>query len=270
MKILIIILGIVGGLGLLVWLGLSVKPGPLPAFAGENGEMRLVPLPEDLPDPVLRFYQEIYGDDIPLIHSAVISGKARLRVNGLPFLGRFRFTHQAGEGYRHYIEATIFGLPLMKVSETYLDGVSRMEMPFGVSEGEPKVNQGANLALWAEGMWYPAFFVTDPDAHWEIRDKTSAILLVPFEGNEERFIVHFDPDSGLLESMESMRYKGAESQQKTRWIVQALEWGTVDGYLIPKIGAVTWADEGSPWAVFTVENLVINYDVSGYIRAEGP
>ena len=39
---------------------------------------------------------------------------------GIAFPARFRFIHEAGRGYRHYIEATVFGLPLMKVNERYL------------------------------------------------------------------------------------------------------------------------------------------------------
>ena len=35
---------------------------------------------------------------------------------------RWRFTYQAGEGSRHYIEATVFGQPVMKVNEYYLTG----------------------------------------------------------------------------------------------------------------------------------------------------
>lgn len=193
-----------------------------------------------------------------------------MRVNGLTFPGRFRFTHRTGDDYRHYIEATIFGMPLMKVNERYLDGVSRMELPFGVTEGEPKVNQAANLALWAEAIWFPAILVTDPDARWQARDENSAILLVPFEDDVEQFIIHFDPETGLLASMQSDRYKAADSQQKTLWVNQALVWDEVDGYRIPVTGAVTWADEGTPWAVFTVEDLVINSDIDDYIRAVGP
>jgi len=33
---------------------------------------------------------------------------------------------------------------------------------------------------------------------------------------------------------------------------------------------VTWEDEGTPWLVSRVEDVVFNSDVSDYIRQEGP
>ena len=51
-----------------------------------------------------------------------------------------------------YIEATIFGYPVMKVNEWYLDSKARMELPVGVIENEPKIDMAANLALWGESV----------------------------------------------------------------------------------------------------------------------
>jgi hypothetical protein len=39
------------------------------------------------------------------------------------------------------------------------------------------------------------------------------------------------------------------------------ERGKVGGYLTATVGAVTWLDEATPWAVFTVEDVVYNADV---------
>lgn len=75
---------------------------------------------------------------------------------------RFVFVHQAGENYRHYIEATFFGLPFLEVNEGYLDGESFFESPMGgTSYDDANTNQGANLALWAEAGWFPSVWLTD-------------------------------------------------------------------------------------------------------------
>ena len=274
MKIAAIIIGAILGLtGLLVvlsWLGLKVQPKPFPAYPEQTATLNTVPLPTDLPAPVSRFYQTIIGDQVPVIQSAVITGRGKLRFRGISFPARLRFTHDAGRGYRHYIEATIYGFPLMKVNEWCLDGKSRMELPVGVIENEPKVDMAANLGLWGESVWLPSIFVTDPRVRWEPIDETSARLVVPFGDEEDSFTVAFDPETGLIRTMEALRYREATDEAKIPWLLEALEWDTFHDVLMPSLSTVTWQDEGTPWLVFEVEEIVYNVDVEEYIRSSGP
>lgn len=260
---------------LLLWLGLQILPKPFPSYTAHSIPLQTISLPKDLPSPVERFFRQLYGDAIPVIDSAVISGTARLRINGITLPARFRFTHISGQDYRHYIETTLFGIPLLKVNEHFLNGSARLELPFGVSEGD-KVDQGANLALWAEAIWMPSLWLTDARVRWEALDENSATLIVPFkEGTgastveEEYFTVSFDPETGLLQSMQSMRYKGADSTSKTLWINEVLEWQTLGDFTQPVLSAVTWQDEGMPWARFTTLEVVYNSDVSLYVQNSG-
>lgn len=259
----------------LFWLGLQIQPKPFSNYSAPATPLQTITLPDDLPAPVERFYRQMYGDSVPVIDSAVISGIGRLRINGITLPARFRFVHISGQDYRHYIETTLFGLPLLKVNEHYVNGKARLELPFGVSEGA-KVDQGANLALWAEAIWMPSLWVTDSRARWEAIGENSATLIVPFKQEagastfeEEYFTVSFDPETGLLRSMQSMRYKGEESREKTLWINEVVEWQTLGDFTQPVRSAVTWQDEDSPWARFTTLEIVYNADVSSYVQQSG-
>ncbi|HID51165.1 MAG TPA: hypothetical protein EYP41_03895, partial [Anaerolineae bacterium] len=166
---------------LLVLVGLRVQPRPFPPFPEPTQTLTAVPLPPGLPAPVARYYQTVMGEEAPLVETAVISGRGQLRIKGVTFPARFRFTHSAGQSYRHTIEATFFGYPIMKVNEWYLDGKARLELPAGVIENEPKIDAAANLSLWGEAVWLPSIFLTDPRVRWEAIDDTTARLIVPFD-----------------------------------------------------------------------------------------
>jgi hypothetical protein len=254
----------------LVWVGLRIQPRPLAApVLDATPRTEDVPLPDGLPEPVERFYRGLYGDQVPLVESAVISGRGTMRIGGVTLPARFRFSHVTGQHYRHYIENTIFGMRVLTVNEWFTDGAGRLDLPFGVFEG-PKIDQGGNLALWAESVFMPSVWVTDPQVRWEPLDATSAQLVVPFGDDAETFTVFFDPATGLLRRMESMRYKGEDADSTTLWINEVVEWGEVDGRPVPVSTALTWADEGTPWAKLRTEDLLYNADLSRYIRAEGP
>ena len=262
----LVLIALALAVALVGWIGLQVTPDPLPAFPAATTLDRTIALPEDLPAPVARFYRTIAGDSIPVIDSAVLTGPAELRFSGITFPGRYRFVHEAGRNYRHYIELTLFGQPLMKVNESYLDGNGRLELPFGTVENEPKVNQAANLGLWA-GRW-PTVDLPLTDRASVGRRSTAPPGWSCLRGWRRRVHRPLRPDTGLLTRMEAMRYKDKDGE-KVRWICEARAWGTFHGMTLPRVMSVTWEDEGTPWATFTVDDLVFNADVSAAIRRRG-
>jgi hypothetical protein len=266
-KIVLIVISSLLALVVLAFVGLQIKPASFPTLASSQEKLETIPLPAGLPSPVAKFYRKIYGDRIPVIHSAVISGRAIIRpVGPINIPARFRFTHLAGQDYRHYIEATIFGMPMLKINESYMKSSSRQEMPWGTTENDPRANQAANLGLWAEAIWFPSIFLTDPRVRWNAVDDVTATLTVPFEVSTETFIARFDPVTHLLSYLESMRFK---TDQKVLWLNEARVWGDVGGFMVLKESAVIWMDDGKPWATFEVEEIEFNSDVSKTIGGTG-
>ena len=269
MRTLLIFLAVLVGLALLGWAGLQITPRAFtdlePPATTPATTLATAPLPDDLPAPVERFYRELYGEQVPIIDTAVISGRGTMRIAGVTLPVRWRFLHDTGQAYRHRIETTWFGLRTLAIDERYLDGTARLELPMGVVEG-PNVDQGANLALWAEAVWMPAVWVTDPRVRWEPIDEHTAVLVVPFDAEEETFVARFDPDTGLLQLLESMRFKGEDDATRTLWLNEVTAWSELDGQLQPIETAVTWFDEGSPWAVLTTEQVVYDLELTDEVE----
>lgn len=66
-------------------------------------------------------------------------------------------------------------------------------------------------------MIFQGVFLSTEGVRWEPIDADTATLFVPFGCTEDAFKVYFDPATGLIEKMETMRWKNAGDQEKTRW-----------------------------------------------------
>jgi len=266
---LLIVIGIIAGVGLFLWLGTKLMPKPFKSYPEESPELQTIPLTKGLPTPVERFYRQVYGEEIPIIHSFILTGRGSLRFKNVTLPARLRFVHDAGKGYRHYIETTMWGIPLMRVNEHYLDWKSRLALPFGVVEGEPQVDQAANLGMWSETMAFPGVYISTSGVRWEEVDEEEARLIVPFKDDEDEFNVHFNPETGLIDKMVTLRWKNPGEEKKTRWEAQAREWGKVRGWQMPVLFAAQWMDEETPWLIARIEDVAWNVDVSEYIQGKG-
>ena len=266
MEIIIAIVFLLIAIILLGWLGLQMRPRPFPAYTEQTPELNTVPLPAGLPAPVERYFRQVFGENIPVIETVALAGRGVIKpFMNIPFSARFIMVHNAGKDYRHYFEATFFGKPILKVDEGYLDVKSFFESRMGTYYDDPNTNQGANLAIWAEGAWFPSIWITDPRVSWQPVDENTALMFVPFEDRQESFVMRFNPQTGLLDMMEAMRYKDRADTHKILWITSsAKDKKGMD------VAYVMWLDDGRPWAALTLDSMVFNADVSQYIRQRGP
>jgi hypothetical protein len=49
-----------------------------------------------------------------------------------------------------------------------------------------------------------------------------------------------------------------------------MEWTPLNGITTNTVGSAIWMDNGTPWAIFHVEEIRFNEDVQQYVRATGP
>jgi hypothetical protein len=105
---------------------------------------------------------------------------------------------------------------------------------------------------------------------WEAVDENTALMFVPYGDEEENFVMRFNPETGLLDTMEAMRYRDSGPEaQKILWITRNEAGPTLEGSPLSAVGSATWLDQGQPWAIFTLEEVVYNVDVQEYIRQKG-
>jgi hypothetical protein len=73
--------------GATLWAGLRVEPAPLPppALTVSGPPTEATALPDDLPAPVERFYRTLYGAQVPVIDTIVVSGRGTMRIQGITF-----------------------------------------------------------------------------------------------------------------------------------------------------------------------------------------
>lgn len=250
-----LILGIGGtllALGGIGWLGFQVPPRALPPATDAAQDWGTVSVPADLPAPVRRYFAVAFGDKVPRVESMVTWGRARARF-GLWMPLRFQLYHRPGQAFLRKMAVTWFGLPVLHALDQYLNG-NGATGPVNNLETGPRVNQGANLILWAEASFFPSLLVTDPRIRWEAIDDTSARLIFPFDEQADEMIFTFDPETGLLARTWALRYQGG-SGEKVPWYAEIVSWQTVDGMQLPKRVAVTWENEGSPWSYWDFDEI---------------
>ena len=263
MQILIGILVFIALLLGLGWLGLRVKAARFPAVSSVQSA-ETVPLPADLPAPVLRYARLVVGEKVPKIKSAMVIGRARNTLNGLTMPTRFRFYYDVGRSSEyHDIQVTWFSRPVLRVAERFLDGQSIIQIPFvGRVENDPYTNAAANQGYWSEVLaWVPAVVFSDPRVRWEAIDDTTARMILPNATDEEAFTITFDAQTGLMSRLQTKRYGDAQPRAYQRWTTRVLQWAQKDGLYYPVLSNIQWNDD-PPWATWEVEQVVYNVDVS--------
>jgi hypothetical protein len=256
---LLITTGGIGGLLGLGGLGLRVPPRAHrpPAAVADYGRIKWA---ETLPRPVYRHFHRAYGNDAPVIQSAVWLGRARFR-RGAWLWMRFAAYHDVGRAFWRDMEVTWFGLPIIRGKDSYVAGQGVMNINGQISRG-PEIDQGAFLSLWSEAALFPSATIGRAGPEWQPVNETTARLSLPLGQEPEVATLTFDPTTGFLRHFSAERYK-RPGGPKVPWRVEYLGWRPFGAALFPSQVKVTWADEGRPWFVATIDDVALNAELVG-------
>ena len=244
------------------WAGLRTPMRPQPLSARARPAEK-VPVPSDLPQPVARYFALTAGESVPSSQAPRVSGTVRMAVPGMPFPlwmnGRWNASYQPGKSFRRIMELGFFGNVVITGVDEYRDGVGSVTVGDKRDAG-PTVDQAADLVMWAESVWMPSILFTTHGLRWIAVDESKARLQVPYGAHGHEITWHFDPATGLLTHMTSFRFKGKNTQWRTAWRVDVLKYSEFEHLKAPSSIAITWEDDGRPWAIFNVLDLIHNAD----------
>ena len=122
-----------------------------------------------------------------------------------------------------------------------------------------KINSGTMIRYLGEICWFPAVALNE-SITWEQIDELSAKAMLEINGEEVSGIFKFS-ENGDFTSFEAERYYGGgEEATLQRWVVEASEHSTFDGYRIPTKLNVTWKlPEGDfTWLHLQITDLEVN------------
>lgn len=262
-KVLVLVLS---GLFIIGWLGLQIpsknfkadKIRPL-IYTPGNIEIKI-------PDELSEYADSAYDGNVQEIDNSVVWGKAKINVKGIWMPARFIAYYIPGEGFFRYIEITWFGIPVINGYDLYYGDRADFCMA-GQKETGEKIEQGQNLALWAETFWSPSAYFTDDRLKWRKSDDDVIELIIPYKEAYDTITIYENKDTNLMDSLEAMRYKG-QSKDKVLWHIDFIEWNNLNGIMIPSYLSVKWDDEKKPWSFWSIKGILYNIEISDGFEKE--
>lgn len=263
------ILAALGGLVLVGWLGLQVRPARVPALTSSRSSapVRVVPIPTGLPAPVERWYRADYPQGLPVYDSLAMGGTGVMRIGPLSLPFRHRVEVRPGEGFYRTMDITWFGFRVLRGLDTFVDGKGVMKTPVGPASG-PKIDQGANVVSWLEVLASPGTLAEYPGVRWEPIDDDSARLVVPFGEREDSIVIAFDPSTHAPVTAATDRFRANESEAKTHWVAHLDERTEfAGGFKTATVVDAQWDGDERPWATFEYDVAQPNGPVPGFDKA---
>lgn len=214
------VLTLIGGLVVfLIVFNLGFKLHPKTPFlkVGEKTALQRVSLPESLPAPVYHFFESNYGRLAPSPRSVSAVGLGTFRVGVypwyVPILGNrpiwapmtWSLALIPGEEFVYRVRILWFRRSLLMGGDQLIKGVGRFQMSDKSLETEHMDTSEAVMMWMYTFLLAPFALLEMTGVQWEAVDDQTARLKVPHKGSLWEFTWHFDPQSGELVKVETVR-----------------------------------------------------------------
>lgn len=193
-------------LGGVAWAGLKVPPGPFAPPVGDGDDLGMVALPDDLPDPVQRYYRALAL--FPRVQSVYVSGRGRLLVAGRVWAPvRWRLYLEPGRQFCWDIELAWMGQPVLGGEAKITGGTAELTTAGQTFTGQA-IHKAEHTVLWIYTLAFcPTALFTLPSVSWEPVESSVARLHFPqFDSAAPPFTLFFDPASSALERVHTERF----------------------------------------------------------------
>jgi hypothetical protein len=157
-------------------------------------------------------------------------------------------------------------IPLIntKGRDLFYEGKGSMRIKLGSlisvvnEESNYKLNESSMHRFLLEIPWYPTAALEDYIS-WEEIDDLRAKAIMKYKGIEIEATFFFD-NSGMVEKVEAIRYKGSdENSERERCIGDLLEFETVDGFLVPVKINISWITDEEKFTWYKIKTYDIKY-----------
>ncbi len=200
-----------------------------------------------LPEPVQRYMNWTGVVGRPWIRTAYVKQSGRFRQGfdkpWMPMAAEQVYTIDP-PGMLWQARFKMFGLPLMRARDSYLDGQGHM---FGKAAGlftifderGEELTMGTLTRYLSEMIWFPIAYLAD-NIIWTAVDAQSADVSLTDHGRTASGRMFFD-ELGRPTTFETVRYMGVDGGYRlTPWHTPNREWGERGGLNIPIRGEVLW------------------------------
>jgi hypothetical protein len=235
---------------------------------GRALEAPLGDLPEDLPEPMKRYFRFALAARQPPVGRTFIRWSGELAMSGgamwQPFAAEQHFTGNP-PGFVWDATVRVAGLLPIRVRDAYVNGAGASEaaiasaVPLNGQRGTREVAEASLMRYLAEAVWFPTALLPRPGLSWSIIDADTARATLTDRGIQVAVDFHFGA-GGEIVGCAADRHRAVGGRTVlTPWRGYYRNYRRVQGMMTPMAAEVAWVLSGQTTPVWRGHPTDIEY-----------